>query len=183
MRILIACEFSGRVRDAFLATGQDAWSCDLEPSEQPGPHIQGDVRAILDCDWDMLIAFPPCTHLASSGARWWSQKREQQREALDFVRALLNAPILHIAIENPVGLISTAICKPSQIIQPYQFGDPFMKTTCLWLKNLRPLFPTHVMADRRQAVLLEPDGPNQARNRSRTYPGIARAMAEQWSKV
>lgn len=180
MRVLVACEFSGIVRDAFRALGHDAWSCDIIPTERPGPHIVNDVRNVLDWDWDLMIAHPDCTHLASSGARWWKDKQAQQREALRFVELLMVAPIARIAIENPIGKISTAIRKPDQIVQPFQFGDPAMKTTCLWLQRLRPLFPTHVMAERRQECWLESSGPNQARNRSRTYHGIAKAMATQW---
>jgi hypothetical protein len=181
VKILIACEFSGIVRDAFIAKGHDAWSCDVVPTERKGPHIINDVRNVLDAGWDMMIAFPPCTHLANSGARWWKNKLHEQEEALRFVQTLLDAPIPRIALENPVGIISTRIRKPSQIIQPYQFGDPFMKTTCLWIKALRPLFYTHVMAERYQAAWRESSGPNQAKNRSRTYPGIAAAMADQWA--
>lgn len=183
MKVLIACEFSGIVREAFRAQGHDAWSCDYEPTEVPGQHILNDVRNVLDWNWDLMIAHPPCTHLASSGARWWKTRQYEQRQALDFVRLLMEADIPKIAIENPVGIISTKIRKPSQIIQPYQFGDPAMKTTCLWLKGLPPLFWSHVMAERRQECWLESSGPNQARNRSRTYPGIALAMAEQWGVI
>jgi site-specific DNA-cytosine methylase len=180
MRILIACEFSGVVRDAFRARGHDAISCDLLPSEMPGPHIQGDVRDVLGAGWDMLIAFPPCTHLAVSGARWWVQKQQEQQEALEFVRLLLDAPVEKIALENPVSIISSAIRKPDQIIQPYQFGHPETKKTCLWLKHLPPLFPTHLMAERYPRVYLEPDRPDRWKHRARTLPGIAEAMAEQW---
>lgn len=180
MRVLVACEFSGIVREAFRARGHDAWSCDLLPTEIPGPHIAGDVRSVLGDGWDMMIAFPPCTHLANSGARWWKYKQAEQEAALRFVWQLMSADIPQIVIENPVGRISTKIRKPDQIIQPYQFGDPAMKTTCLWFKHMRPLFYTRVMAERRQESWLEPSGPNQAKNRSRTYPGIAAAMAAQW---
>lgn len=133
MRVLVACEFSGRVRDAFIRRGHDAWSCDLLPTEVPGPHIQGDVLSILGNGWDLMIAHPPCTHLAASGARWWKEKGPMvQWEALEFVRALLAAPIPKIALENPVGKISTSIRKPDQIIQPWQFGHPETKATCLF---------------------------------------------------
>ena len=131
MRVLVACEFSGVVRDAFIERGHDAVSCDLLPTEQPGPHIQGDILEILDDGWDLMIAHPPCTHLAVSGARWFKDKVEQQKEALDFVRVLLDAPIPQIALENPVSVISTQIRKPDQIVQPYWFGDEATKTTCL----------------------------------------------------
>jgi len=139
-----------------------------------------DVRNVLDWNWDLMIAHPDYTHLASSGARWWKYKQPEQAEALRFVELLMKADIRQIVIENPVGRISTAIRKPDQIIQPYQFGDPFMKTTCLWLKNIRPLFHTHHMAERYQACWYESSGPGQAKNRSRTYLGIAAAMAAQW---
>lgn len=181
MKVLIACEFSGIVREAFRAKGHDAWSCDYRPTEIPGPHIVNDVRNVLDWPWDLMIAHPDCTHLASSGARWWAEKRVEQEEALRFVWLLMNADIPRIVIENPVGKISTAIRRPDQIIQPFQFGDPAMKTTCLWFKNVRPLFHSHLMAERVQECWLESSGPDQAKNRSRTYPGIARAMAEQWN--
>ena len=185
MRILVACEFSGVVRDAFIARGHDAISCDLEPSERPGPHYQGDVRDILGDGWDILIAHPPCTHLAVSGARWFAHKQQEQQDALAFVRLLLDAPILRIALENPVSIISTSIRKPEQIIQPWQFGHNETKTTCLWLKNLLPLRSTLVMMDRRHN--LTPSGqnklgpsPDRWKLRSRTYAGIAEAMAAQW---
>ncbi len=183
LRILVACERSGIVRDAFIARGHDAWSCDLVPSETKGPHIVNDIRNVLDWNWDLMIAFPPCTHLAGSGARWWKYKVHEQLEALAFVRTLLNAPIPRIAIENPVGKISTAIRKPSQIIQPYQFGETEMKTTCLWLTHLPPLFYTHVMAERNQTLWKLPPSADRADKRSRTFPGIAAAMAEQWGRV
>jgi site-specific DNA-cytosine methylase len=140
MKILIACEYSGRVRDAFRDRGHDAVSCDLLPTDAPGPHYQGDVSDILDDGWDMMIAFPPCTHLAVSGARWFKEKQAdgRQQAALDFVRLLLDAPIDKIAIENPVSIISSHIRKPDQTIQPWQFGHGETKRTCLWLKNLAP---------------------------------------------
>lgn len=180
MRVLIACEFSGIVRDAFIAAGHDAVSCDLLPSERPGPHIQGDVLRVLADGWDLMIAHPPCTYLASSGARWWPGREELQREALAFVRRLMDAPIPHIAIENPVGAIGTHIRKADQIIQPFMFGDPYMKTTCLWLTGLPQLTPTNIVWGREQKCWKESPGPERAKNRSRTYPGIARAMAGQW---
>ena len=133
MRVLIACEYSGTVRDAFIRAGHDALSCDLLPTDVPGPHYQGDVRDILADGWDLMIAHPPCTHLAVSGARWFKDKQVEQAEALDFVRLLLAAPIPRIALENPVSIISSRIRKPDQIIQPYQFGHEATKTTCLWL--------------------------------------------------
>lgn len=180
MRVLIACEFSGTVRDAFLAQGHDAWSCDILPTEKPGPHIQGDVLAVLNEGWDMLIAFPPCTHLCVSGARWFKNKEREQAEALDFVRAIMTAPIQHIAIENPIGVISTKIRKPDQIIQPWQFGHGETKATCLWLKGLPPLKPTNIVAGRENRIHKMPPSANRGKERSRTYSGIAAAMAEQW---
>ena len=183
MRVLVACEFSGIVRDAFRARGHGAWSCDLLPSERPGFHFCGNVLDYVDDDWDMMIAFPPCTHLASSGARWFGEKREAQGDALRFVRRLLDAPIPRIALENPIGVISTRIRKPDQIIQPWQFGHGETKATCLWLKNLPPLMPTAVVEGRKGRVWREPPGPDRWKNRSRTYQGIANAMADQWGRA
>ena len=185
MRTLVACEFSGIVRDAFLKRGHDAWSCDLLPTEYPGPHIQGDVLDVLRDGWDLMIAHPPCTHLAVSGARYFAEKRAdgRQQAALNFVRKLLDAPIERIALENPVSIISTAIRKPDQIIHPWQFGHPEVKATCLWLKGLSPLKPTNVVAGRSARVHHEPPGPGRWKNRSRTFPGIATAMAEQWGRT
>jgi len=183
MRVLIACEFSGIVRDAFAARGHDAWSCDILPTERPGQHIMDDVRNVLDCGWDLMIAHPPCTYLAASGVRWLYEQPDRvrlMREALDFVRALMYAPIPHIAIENPVSLISTYIRKPDQTIQPYEHGHGEMKTTCLWLKNLPRLYPTGIVSGRYQRVWLESPSEDRAKNRSRTYTGIAEAMAAQW---
>jgi hypothetical protein len=180
MRILIGCEFSGVVRDAFIKKGHDVVSCDLLDSEKPGPHIKGDVLKILDKGWDMAIFHPPCTHLAASGARWFKDKKKEQEEALNFVRLLLAAPIEKIALENPVGIIATRIRKSDQIIQPYMFGDPFMKTTCLWLKNLSPLYPTNIVEGREQKCWKESKSPERWKNRSRTYSGIAEAMSNQW---
>ncbi|KKK96062.1 hypothetical protein LCGC14_2666560 [marine sediment metagenome] len=180
MRVLIACEFSGVVRQAFRKRGHDAWSCDLLPTEISGPHIESDVLPVLDDGWDLMIAFPPCTHLASSGARWFAKKHRQQREALSFIFSLMNAPIPHIAIENPIGVISTQIRKPDQIIQPWQFGHGEVKATCLWLKGLPLLEPTNIVEGRRPRVHYEPPGPDRWKRRSITYQGIADAMAEQW---
>ena len=179
-RVLVACEFSGIVRRAFRANGHDAWSCDLLPAEDGGEHIQGDCLAAIERGWDMMIAFPPCTHLASSGARWFPMKRSEQAAALDFVRALMLAPIARIAIENPVGIISTKIRKPDQIIQPWQFGHGETKATCLWLKNLPPLRPTNIVDGRQARVHREPPSPDRWKRRSRTLSGIAAAMADQW---
>ena len=182
MRVLIACEYSGTVRDAFLAAGHQALSCDLLPTETPGPHYQGDVRDILEDDWDLMIAHPPCTHLSVSGARHFAAKKASgvQDEALEFVRVLLNAPIARIALENPVSIISSRIRKPNQIIQPWQFGHGETKATCLWLKRLPPLTPTNVVDGREARVHRMAPGPNRWKERSRTYAGIAAAMAAQW---
>lgn len=186
MRVLIACEFSGIVREAFRKRGHDAWSCDYLPTEIPGNHIQGDVLSIIDQSWDLMIAHPPCIHLAVSGARWFKEKMKEQEEALDFVRQLLNSPIPRIALENPVSVISTRIRKPDQIIQPWQFGHDESKKTCLWLKNLPLLKPTNIILKDRYSNQtpskqnkLGPS-PNRWKERSRTYTGIAEAMAEQW---
>lgn len=181
LKVLIACEYSGAVRDAFIAEGHDAISCDLLPAEKPGPHYQGDVFDIINDGFDLMIAHPPCTHLAVSGARWFSEKKEQQAEALDFVRRLMNVNIRHIAIENPVSIISSQIRKPDQIIQPWMFGHGETKATCLWLKNLPKLKPTNIVEGREQRVWLMPPGPDRWKERSRTFEGIAKAMADQWS--
>lgn len=185
-RVLVACEYSGRVRQAFRDLGFDAWSCDLLPSEdQSEHHIQGDVRVVLADGWDLMISHPPCTHLAVSGARWFPAKRESgvQQEALDFVAMLLDAPIPRIALENPVSIISSHFRKPDQIIQPWQFGHGEIKATCLWLKGLPPLVPSLVVDGRKPVVHHMPPSPDRWKNRSRTYQGIAQAMADQWSHV
>lgn len=195
MRCLIACEYSGTVRDAFRRRGHDAVSCDLLPSESDGPHHTGDVRELLAQPWDILIAFPPCTYLCSSGMHWTTRgKRDPQltADALAFVNLLLAAQVERIALENPVGAISTRIRKPDCIIHPWQFGHPESKTTCLWLKNLPPLKPTNVLAkpangrwenqcaNGSQNKL--PPSPDRWKLRSKTYQGIADAMAEQWGQ-
>lgn len=180
MRVLVACEYSGRVRNAFRALGHDAMSCDLLPTEVDGPHYQGDVRDVLHDGWDLMIAHPPCTHLAVSGARWFKHKRAEQAEALDFVRRLLDAPIPRIALENPVSIISSRIRKADQTIQPWQFGHGETKATCLWLKNLPRLRPTQIVEGREARVHRMPPGPDRWKERSRTFEGVARAMAEQW---
>lgn len=184
MRVLVACEYSGRVRDAFIKRGHDAMSCDLLPTEAPGPHYQGDVRDIIRTGWDLMICHPPCTHLAVSGARHFAAKKASgvQDEALDFVRFLLDAPITHIALENPVSIISSRIRKPDQIIQPWQFGHGETKATCLWLKNLMPLRPTNIVDGRDDRIHKMPPSPNRWKERSRTYEGIADAMAGQWGR-
>ena len=183
MRVLVACEYSGRVRDAFARMGHDATSCDMLPTDEPGKHYQGDVTDILGDGWDMMVAFPPCTHLAVSGARWFKEKRAdgRQQAALDFVRLLMDAPIDKIAIENPVSIISSHIRKPDQTIQPWQFGHGETKRTCLWLKNLPKLTPTDIVEGREQRIWKMPPSADRWKFRSQTYAGIAQAMAEQWS--
>ena len=183
MKVLLACEHSGTVRDAFIALGHDAISCDLLPSDNVGPHYQGDVRDILGEGWDMILAFPPCTHLAVSGARWWKDKEREQREALDFVGDLMSSPIRRVCIENPISKISSAIRKPDQIIQPWQFGHGETKATCLWLKGLPLLKPTNVVEGREARIHRMPPNPNRWKERSRTFKGIAEAMAVQWGDV
>jgi site-specific DNA-cytosine methylase len=182
VKVLIACEFSGTVRDAFAKRGHDAWSCDLLPSETPGNHIRADVATWIrpTSEWDLMIAHPPCTHLCVSGARWFKNKVEEQRAALDFFRRLLESPIARIAVENPIGICSTRIGKPNQIIQPWQFGHGETKATCLWLKNLPLLTPTKIVRGREGRIWKMPPGPNRWRERSRTFQGIADAMADQW---
>jgi site-specific DNA-cytosine methylase len=181
---LVACEYSATVRDAFRAKGFDAWSCDLLPTEgDPQWHIQGDaLEAVYGQQWDLLIAHPPCTHLAVSGARHFAAKIAdgRQQEALDFVRKLLDAPIPHIALENPVSVISSHIRKPDQTIQPWQHGHGETKATCLWLKNLPKLKPTNIVEGREARIHRMPPGPDRWKERSRTFPGIAQAMADQW---
>jgi len=180
MRVLIACEYSGTVRDAFIAKGHDAISCDLLPTDKLGPHYEGDVFDIIGKGWDLMIAHPPCTHLAVSGSRWFKDKVTEQAEALAFVRRLLDAPILKIALENPISVISTRIRKPDQIIQPWQFGHGETKATCLWLKGLPKLAPTNIVEGREARVHRLPPSPDRWKIRSTTYQGIADAMAEQW---
>ena len=181
MKVLVACEFSGVVRDAFRAKGHEAWSCDLLPSGDGHYHIQGDVLGCIGGNWDLMIAHPPCTHLAVSGARWFKDKVKEQAEALEFVRRLMDTPIERIAIENPISVISSRIRKPDQIIQPWQFGHGETKATCLWLKNLPKLIPTNVVEGREARVHKMPPSPDRAKLRSITYQGIAEAMADQWT--
>jgi hypothetical protein len=180
VRVLVACEFSGIVRDAFIAKGHDAWSCDLLPTERPGPHIQDDVLLHLDDGWDAMIAHPPCTFLAVSGARWFAKRWASQAMALMFVRELAEADIERIAIENPISVLSTKWRKPDQIIQPWMFGHGETKATCLWLKGLPKLVPTQVVDGRVPRVHHASPGPDRWKERSRSYPGIAAAMAAQW---
>jgi len=193
MRVLIACETSGRVRDAFLAAGHDAVSCDVLPTEAPGPHIEGDVLPHLADGWDMIVAFPPCTHLAVSGARHFAAKRAdgRQQEGIAFFLAIAAAPVAKLAIENPVGIMSSLYRKPDQVIQPWQFGHDASKTTCLWLRGLPPLVPTDVltMPARGRWANQTASGqnrlgpsPDRWKQRSATYPGIAAAMAHQWTR-
>jgi hypothetical protein len=180
MKVLVACEFSGAVRSAFARRGHFAISCDLLPAEDDGPHIQGDVLDVLDHGWDLMIAHPPCTHLAVSGARWFKEKAQEQEAALAFVGRLLNAPIQRIALENPISVISSKIRKPDQIIQPWQFGHGEVKATCLWLKSLPELKPTKIVEGRVPRVHYASPGPDRWKERSRTMIGIAEAMADQW---
>ena len=193
MRVLVACEYSGIVRDAFIRRGHYALSCDLLPTESPGPHYQGDVADIINEGWDLMIAHPPCTHLAVSGARYFEQKRQdgRQQAAIHFFMFLATAAIPRIAVENPVGIMSSVWRKPDQIIQPWQFGHPESKKTCLWLKGLPPLSPTNVLPlpNSGRWENQTPSGqnklgpsPDRAKIRSKTYPGIAEAMAEQWGQ-
>lgn len=184
MNVLVACEYSGIVRDAFIKRGHYAMSCDLLPTERPGPHFQGSVLGgMLEDGWDLMIAHPPCTHLAVSGSRWFQDKLKEQAEALDFVRALMAAPIPRIAIENPVSVISSHIRKPDQIIQPWQFGHGETKATCLWLKGLPKLTPTNIVEGREARIHRMPPGPDRWKNRSRSYQGIADALAAQWGTL
>ena len=180
MRVLLACEFSGIVRNEFLKKGHDAWSCDLLPTESPGNHIQDNVLNHIDEDWDLMIAFPPCTHLAVSGARWFKDKKKEQKESIKFFIALVSANINKICVENPIGIMSTHYRKPDQIIQPWQFGHGETKATCLWLKNLPMLNPSNIVNGREQRLHRLPPSADRAKIRSKTYPGIAKAMAEQW---
>lgn len=195
MRVLVACEYSGRVRDAFTAQGHYAMSCDLLPTDAPGPHYAGDVADILGDGWDLMVAFPPCTHLAVSGAKHFAAKRAdgRQQEGIDFFMSLANADIPRIAIENPVGIMSTIWRKPDQIIQPYEHGHEATKTTCLWLKELPLLVPTKLVGKGARHVtkggnsLPEwynlPPSPDRWKIRSATFQGIANAMGEQWGRV
>lgn len=187
MKVLVACEFSGTVRDAFTRAGHDAMSCDLLDTESPGPHYKGDVRDVLDGGWDLMVAHPPCTHLAVSGARWFSRpgKLEAQGEAIEFVRLLMDAPIPRIAIENPRSIISSRIRPADQCIQPWQFGVPENKGICLWLKNLPKLVPTEIVPKefRKDTVWKMPQTADRWKKRSVFFPGVADAMADQWGKV
>jgi hypothetical protein len=181
VRVLVACEYSGRVRDAFRRRGHDAWSCDLLECEgDPRWHLQRPVEEVLGDGWDLMVAHPPCTHLAASGSRHFHRKQKEQAEALDFVRLLMDAPIDRWCIENPISVISSAITPPQQIIQPWQFGHGETKATCLWLQNLPRLKSTEVVEGREPRVHMMPPGPNRWKERSRTFEGIAEAMGDQW---
>lgn len=184
MKVLVACEFSGVVREAFRRTGCDAMSCDLLPSELPGPHYQGNVFDIIDAGWDLMVCHPPCTCLAVSGARWFFAKKAsgEQQVALNFALELFSACIPKVALENPVSILSSYFRKPDQIIQPWQFGHGETKATCLWLRGLPLLKPTNIVPGREGRIHKMPPGQNRWRERSRTYVGIAEAMAEQWGK-
>ena len=182
MRVLVGCEFSGTVRDAFAARGHDAWSCDVLPSETPGQHYQGDLRDMLDAGWDLLICHPPCTHLAVSGARWFKDKKDEQAHGLGFVMQLWAAPVERVALENPISILSSRWRRPDQILQPWMFGHGETKATCLWLRGLPKLNPTQIVEGRTPRVHFAPPSEDRWKERSRTYPGIAAAMAEQWSK-
>ena len=191
MRVLVACEFSGIVRDAFTERGHDAFSCDLLPSERPGKHIQGDVLQILNDGWDLMIAHPPCTHLSNAGARFLYPKGVLNNDRLnlglkakELFMALFNADIPEIAIENPIPSGVFVLPKPNQIIQPYYFGDPVQKKTCLWLRNLPPLMSTGICATAQSTKIagnwFNKGGRDRQKNRAKTFQGIANAMAEQW---
>ena len=182
LKILVACEFSGVVRDAFLRRGHDAMSCDLLPTENPGPHYQGDVRDIIAENWDMVIAFPPCTHLAVSGARWFPEKRQdgRQKKGIDFFMLFTDLKSSLVAIENPVGIMSTIYRKPDQIIQPWQYGHGETKATCIWLTGLPKLEPTEIVSGRESRIHRMPPGPDRWRERSRTFQVIANCMADTW---
>ncbi len=181
MRVLVACEFSGIVRDAFAARGHDAWSCDLLSSERPGNHIQDDVFQHLSEGWDLMLFFYPCFNLCVSGARWFKNKREEQARDIENFRALSECrEIPRTAGENPIGVLSTKFRKPDQIIQPWQHGHGETKSTCLWLKNLPALNPSNIVSGRVGRVWREAPSPDRWKNRSRTLQGIANAMAAQW---
>ena len=193
MKVLIACEYSGRVRDAFTKLGHDAMSCDILETESPGNHYKGDVRDVLDVGWDMMVAHPPCTYLTISANKWYKDqperksgtlvgqaRRDAREEAIFFFMLLMTSNISKIAIENPIGVLSSRYRKPDQVIQPWQFGHGETKATCLWLKNLPKLESTNVVDGREQRLHLLPPSIDRAKIRSKTYQGIADAMAMQW---
>lgn len=181
MKVIVACEFSGIVRDAFIKRGHIATSCDLLDSERPGPHLKLDIREVDLSQYDLMIAHPPCTDLCVSGARWFKNKYNRQRDAIDFFMYLAESEIPKYCIENPVGIMSTQFRKPDQIIQPWQFGHGETKKTCLWLKNLPLLKPTKIVEGRENKIHKMPPSLDRWKNRSRTYQGIADAMASQWN--
>ena len=190
MRVLVACEYSGAVRDAFFARGHDAWSCDLLPTEVPGPHYQCDAREVLGNGWDLLVAHPPCTRLCNSGVRWLAERNlwSGLDEAAALFSAFLNAPIARVAVENPIMHRHAkeriaGYHAPAQTIQPWQFGHGETKATCLWLRGLPNLVPTNVVEGREQRVFRLPPSPDRWKERGRTYPGIADAMASQWGDL
>jgi len=185
MKVLVACEYSGAVRDAFIALGHDAMSCDLLPTDAPGPHYQGDVRDLLDYPFDLMVAHPPCTHLSVSGARHFEAKRQdgRQQAAVAFFMLLAKADIPRIAIENPICIMSSVWRKPDQVIQPWQFGHGETKATALWLKCLPRLQPTNIVEGREARIHRMPPSADRWKLRSATYPGIAKAMADQWSEI
>jgi hypothetical protein len=185
MRVLVACEYSGTVRDAFIALGHDAMSCDILPTDVPGPHYQGDVFDVIDAQWDLMIAHPPCTHLAVSGSRHFEAKKldGRQAQAISFFMKLAKADIPQIAIENPICIMSSLWRKPDQIVQPWQFGHGETKATALWLKGLKPLQATNIVDGRVARIHRLPPSPDRAKIRSKTYQGIADAMASQWGKT
>lgn len=187
MRILVACEESQTVTKEFRELGHEAWSCDIIPCSGGYPewHIHGDVLPLLNEEWDMIIAFPPCTHLACSGARWFREKRAdgRQKEAIDFFMAIANSPCPKLAIENPIGIMSTEWKKPDQIIQPWQFGHGETKGTCLWLRGLPKLLPTNIVDGREARIHKMGRSKDRSKRRSKTYAGIAKAMADQWGNL
>jgi len=184
MRVLVACEFSGVVRDAFAARGHEAWSCDLLPSERPTLwHLQRDVLEVIGDGWDLMVAHPPCRYLTRAGARWWPGREAEQRDAIAFFVALYNTPIPRVCIENPVGIMSKAFRKPDQYIQPWQFGHGETKKTGLWLRGLPLLQPTKIVDGREPRVHFAPPSKDRWMVRSRTLTGIAEAMADQWGSL
>lgn len=191
MKVLIACEYSGTVREAFKERGHDAWSCDFLETDIPGNHYKCDIRDVINKGWDLMIAHPPCTHLAVSGARWFKDKKKEQEESLEFVKFLMfGHTIPKYCIENPVSIISSKIAKPTQIVQPYMFGDAYTKTTCLWLQNLDNLVPTNIVDKGKRHITKSgkslpewynlPPSEDRWKIRSKTPVGMAKAMAEQW---
>ena len=184
MNVLVACEYSGIVRDAFARKGHFAMSCDILPSDQPdGFHWKGDVLDVLEFGWDLMVAHPPCTHLAVSGARWFKDKQEEQKESIEFFMSLINSPIPRIAVENPVGIMSKRYRKPDQYIQPWEYGHGETKKTCLWLKGLPKLKPTNVVEGRESRIHKMPPSEDRGKLRSLTYQGWADAMADQWGDL